>query len=393
MIDFRMPSLGADMETGTLRAWRKRVGDPVKRGDIIADVETQKGIIEIEVFDDGVVHELLLKEDEKVPVGTVMARLLAPGGTAPPAGAPAAPTTQAAPAPVAPPPPAPAAAVPAPATRTGIKASPLARRMAAEQGIDLATLTGSGPEGAITKEDVEHAIAARVAPKAASPAAATPGQAMRMAVAAAMSRSNREIPHYFLQTAIDMTAALDWLRGTNAQRPVQERMLPAVLLVKAVALALRTVPDLNAYWTDGPIPQPGVHVGFVVSLRGGGILVPAVHDADQKDLDTLMRDLTDLIIRARQLKLRSSELSDGTFTISSLGEEGVEAVFGKIYPPQVGLAGFGGIVHRPWAVNGAVAVRPMLTATLAADHRATDGATGSRFLQRVNELLQHPETL
>ncbi len=378
MIDFLMPSLGADMETGTLREWRKKVGDVVKRGDIIADVETQKGLIEIEVFDEGTVHELLLKEDDKVPVGTVMARILAPGEQAPPPG-------------VRP-------VMPAVGAMHGIKASPLAKRFAAEMGIDLASVTGTGPEGAITKEDVEHALVARAAPGSPKPEIAkvppaAPAEGMRQAVAAAMSRSKREIPHYYLGTTIDMSRALAWLTELNAGRPMKDRMLPAVLLIKAVALALREVPDLNAYWENGPVRKRSVHLGFVVALRTGGIVVPAIHDADSKSLDELMRVLADLIVRARSFRLRSSELSDGTFTITSLGDQGVETVYGVIYPPQVGLVGFGIIAERPWVVDGSLEVRPVITLTLAADHRATDGSIGSRFLRSVNEHLQHPETL
>lgn len=377
MIDFRMPSLGADMETGTLREWRKKVGDSVKRGDIIADVETQKGLIEIEVFDEGILHELLLKEDEKVPVGTIMARILAPGETPPQAGASASAAVTAA---------------------NGIKASPLAKRIAAEKGIDLATVHGTGPEGAITKEDVEQASAAGAAPSAPSPdpAKASPisaAEGMRQAVAAAMAKSNREIPHYYLETTIDLSCALTWLTERNAERSIKDRLLPVVLLIKAVARALGEVPDLNATWQNGSFRKEAIHIGFVVALRSGGIVVPAIHYADKKSLDELMSTLSDLIIRARAFKLRSSELSDGTFTITSLGDQGVETVHGVIYPPQVALAGFGAINDRPIAINGKVEVRPMITATLAADHRATDGSTGSRFLQAVKEHLQHPETL
>lgn len=379
MIDFRMPSLGADMETGTLREWRKKVGDPLKRGDIIADVETQKGLIEIEVFDEGTLHELLLKEDAKVPVGTVMARILSPGEPPPGPGSRLA---------------APAQGVPAHA----IKASPLARRIAEEQGIDLATVRGTGPEGAVTMKDVERAAAGRAIPagSAPRPTGSVPTSAdegMRQAVAAAMARSNREIPHYHLETAIDLSRALAWLSELNAKRAVKDRLLPVVLLIKAVTRALREVPELNAAWDRGPIRKEAIHVGFVVSLRTGGIVVPAIHDADKKGLDELMSVLSDLIIRARSLRLRSSELSDGTFTITSLGDQGAEAVHGVIYPPQVALAGFGAIGDRPVAINGKVEVRPMITATLAADHRATDGITGSRFLQAVKAHLQHPEAL
>ncbi|MCW5899007.1 MAG: 2-oxo acid dehydrogenase subunit E2 [Flavobacteriales bacterium] len=416
MIEFKMPSLGADMEDGTLREWRVKPGDAVKRGDIIADVETQKGIIEVECFDEGVVHELVVKEGEKVPVDTVLALLRGEGEEVTPTQpapkrtpgkeATPKPPVEQAPAPQAPTPQAPVAAP------QRVRASPLANRLAQEQGIDLATLSGTGPEGAITKEDVEHAIAARMAPPPAAkekpagkhhafveaisrtPAAKEDAASgVRKAVAAAMAKSNREIPHYYLETRIDLHAAMDWLRATNAQRPVQEQLLPAVLLIKATALALRKVPALNAWWVDGPVPKERINVGFVVSLRTGGIVVPAIHDADTKSLPELMAVLNDLIPRARALKLRSSELSESTVTLTSLGDRGVNTVYGVIYPPQVAIVGFGGIREEPWAEAGMLDVRPVVTATLAADHRATDGATGSRFLQTLGELLQHPDQL
>lgn len=382
MIEFRMPSLGADMEAGTLREWKVKPGDTVERGDIIADVETMKGIIEIEVFDAGVVEQLLIKEDEKVPVGTVMALIRPAGEKAVQKPAERHPIEEIPPAPA----------------HEGLRASPLARRIAAENHLDLTTVQGSGEGGAITREDVEKAIAERdirLKPRPAEPATAPAAstESIRMAVAAAMSKSNREIPHYYLETSIDMSKALAWLAGTNLQRPVAKRLLPVVLLIKATAKALREFPDLNAVWENGLQRKAEINVGFVISLRTGGLIVPAIRNADQKSPDDLMETLNDLIPRARALKLRSSELSESTITLTSLGDDGADAVFGVIYPPQVAIVGFGGIREQPVAENGLIGVRPVLRATLAGDHRATDGLTGSRFLAALQQLLQQPETL
>lgn len=384
MIEFRMPSLGADMEAGTLREWKVKPGDTVERGDIIADVETMKGIIEIEVFDAGVVEQLLIKEDEKVPVGTIMALIR------PAAGATAKKPAERHPMEETP-------AVPAPA-HEGIRASPLAKRIAAENHLDLSTVEGTGEGGAITREDVEKAIAERdirLKPRPAEPAAAPAAstESIRMAVAAAMSKSNREIPHYYLETAIDMSKALAWLSEANRRRPVAKRLLPVVLLIKATAKALQAFPDLNAVWENGLQRKEEINVGFVISLRTGGLVVPAIRNADRKSLDEIMETLNDLIPRARALKLRSSELSESTITLTNLGDDGADAVFGVIYPPQVAIVGFGGIREQPVAENGLIGARPLMRATLAGDHRATDGLTGSRFLAALKQLLQQPETL
>lgn len=381
MIEFRMPSLGADMEAGTLREWKVKPGDTVERGDIIADVETMKGIIEIEVFDAGVVEQLLVKQDEKVPVGTVMALIRPAGETAAPKPAERHPIEE----------------IPSVPAHEGLRVSPLARRIAAENRLDLSTVQGSGEGGAITREDVEKAVAERdirLKPRPAETAtAAASTESIRMAVAAAMSKSNREIPHYYLETHIDMSKALAWLAEANRQRPVAKRLLPVVLLIKAAAKALREFPDLNAVWDNGLQRKAEINVGFVISLRTGGLVVPAIRNADQKSPDALMETLNDLIPRARALKLRSSELSESTITLTSLGDDGADAVFGVIYPPQVAIVGFGGIREQPAAENGLLGVRPVLRATLAGDHRATDGLTGSRFLTALKQLLQQPETL
>ncbi|GAA4435902.1 pyruvate dehydrogenase complex dihydrolipoamide acetyltransferase [Pontibacter saemangeumensis] len=434
MIEYKMPSLGADMESGYLREWRVQPGDRIKKGDIVAEVETQKGIIEIEVFEEGVIGDLLVKVDDQVPVNTPMATIFSEEEAAAGENAVRAPVPEQQKAPTEPKPPTATAAAPLKAVHPPhpIRASPLAKRIAAERGIDITALHGTGPEGAIVRADVEQAIAAQAAPDAgkaahkehaeppALPEEATPvvpteekapagtaettvekplaataasTESIRMAVAAAMSKSNREVPHYYLETKIDMSRALAWLTETNKQRPVKERLLPAVLLIKAVAKALTDVPDLNAWWENGLQRKEGIHVGYVVALRTGGIMVPALHDADTKTLEELMQALNDLIPRARALRLRSSELADSTITVTSLGEGGVETVYGVIYPPQVALVGFGGITEQPWTEKGMLDVRPVLTATLAADHRASDGSTGSKFLTAIKNHLQQPEKL
>ena len=408
-----MPILGADMTAGTLTAWRKKPGDRVARGDIIAEVETDKGLIDVEVYVGGVIERLLVEPGTTVPTGAPLAILREDVVTALPSTAEVAPAVPAAaPPPVPPPPPVPAAA-PAAAR---VRVTPLARKRAAELGIDPTAVEATGPDGAVTHEDIERAAARAAAgpgvgptpsgvgpsPGAVAPAPGTGQPArgkvdparLRQIIAAAMTRSKREIPHYYLAQTIDMHRAMRWLGDENGRRPVTERLLYGILLVKAVALALHDVPELNAVWRgDRAEPSPAVHVGVAISLRGGGLIAPALHDADRRPVGELMRALRDLVQRARTGGLRSSELSDPTITVTSLGEQGVETVLGIVYPPQVAIVGFGRVVDRPWVVDGAVVARPLVTATLSADHRVSDGHRGGLFLAAVDRLLQAPERL
>jgi pyruvate dehydrogenase E2 component (dihydrolipoamide acetyltransferase) len=269
--------------------------------------------------------------------------------------------------------------------------SPAARRLAAQRGIDIATLTGSGPGGAIVAADVE---AAAPAPAPERPATRRKGfdtAAMRQAIAAAMGRSKREIPHYYVSQTIDLSAPLARLDRINTGRPPTTRILSAALFLRAVALALRKAPELNGFWdTGGFRPAQSVNVGWAVALRGGGLIAPAIHDADRLSLDALMAALRDLVTRARGFGLRSSEVTDATITVTSLGERGAEIVWPIIYPPQVAIVGVGRIVTRPWVVGESVVPRPVVTLTLAADHRASDGHRGGLFLAEVERLLQEP---
>jgi pyruvate dehydrogenase E2 component (dihydrolipoamide acetyltransferase) len=274
--------------------------------------------------------------------------------------------------------------------------SPVARRAAAALHVDVEALHGTGPGGAVSKRDVERA--AHAEPEA--PAERGGGgdgdraAAMRAAIAALMARSKREIPHYYLEHDIDMSPALAWMREHNASRPISERMVAGALLLKAAALAAREVPELNGFWVDDSFrPGSGVHLGVAVSLKAGGLVAPAIHDADAKPLGELMSALRDLTRRARAGRLRQSEMSDPTLTVTSLGDQGVDAVHGVIYPPQVALVGFGRVSERPWARDGMVGAREIVRATLAGDHRASDGYSGARFLRAVERLLQTPEEL
>lgn len=485
MIEFTLPSLGADMDQGKLVEWKVRSGDTVRRGQVVATVETAKANIDFEIWHDGTIQELIVQPGQTVPVGTVLATLLAPGETAggvcgaeapavaeaaeaaklvseaaaeisgEPAPAPMSEPAQAlaesspsapvpepaqapTPAPTPEPAPAPApepAAQPAPATEPAaaparhVRVSPVARRHAEDAGIDVDTIAGTGPDGAVMLEDVERAIAAKAEkpqhaapeehraappqpqpPQAAPPQAAPPQAApppsppqaaqpdraaeMRKAIAAAMSRSKREIPHYYLSESVPMKKAQQWLLAANEGRPITERLLMAVLQLKAVALAARKFPEMNGFYTDGVYkPSPAVHVGVAISLRQGGLIAPAIHDVADKPLEQLMRDLSDLVRRTRAGSLRSSELSDPTITVTNLGDQGVDATYGIIYPPQVALVGFGRIAERPWAENGMIGALPVTTATLAADHRVSDGHPGGLFLAAIRDLLQRPEEL
>ncbi len=429
-----MPSLGADMEAGTLVHWLVKPGDTVKRGDLVAVVETQKGAMEIEVFDDGVVERLLVDIGAKVPVGTPLALIGGPaapsaGGQPPSAGrrdgpsggsgerevTPQVPVDAPAPGSLAcgsppefpgaghsgaaggdPPDggraPAPLASQEEVCVTPWVRSSPAARMLAASLGLDLAGVHGTGPHGAVRRVDVE--AARRPSPAAPPRLTGFDPAEMRAAIAAAMSRSKREIPHYYLARQVELSRAMDWLAQHNASVSIADRVLPAALLVRAVARAIAEVPELNGYWTDGRFqPASAVHPGVAVSLRGGGLVAPALVDAVNGTLPELMVRFTDLVTRARAGRLRASELSAATLTVSNLGDLGADELLGVIYPPQVALVGLGRIHEVPVAVDGMLAVRPVVRVSLAADHRASDGMRGSRFLARLDALLQSPESL
>jgi pyruvate dehydrogenase E2 component (dihydrolipoamide acetyltransferase) len=397
MADFVMPALGADMETGKVVEWCVEPGARVRPGDIVAVVETHKGAIDVEIFLDGVIEDLVPLGRE-LPVGAVLAHVRAEGeavGAAPPSpAAPPAPSV----APPAPPVPVPPVTAPTPAgPRLRTPVSPAARRPAMERGIDPEGLQGTGVDGSVTLADVELAVLrqARVPPSPVVPPRRgfDPVQ-MRQAIAAAMTRSKREIPHYYVTSTLDFGRAGAWLEAYNAGRAPDERLLPAVLLLKATARALVERPQLNGFWVEGAFrPGAGIHVGWAIALRGGGLVSPAIHDVDRKSVPDLMVALRDLIQRARAGGLRSSELTDATVTITSLGDRGADSVLGVIYPPQVAMIGFGRVLERPWIFDGAVAPRRVVAASLAGDHRANDGHLGGLLLGGIEHALQSPDSL
>lgn len=377
-----MPTLGADMEAGTLVQWLKKPGDTVKRGDIIAVVDTEKGAIEIEVFDDGVIDRTVVEVGQKVPVGTVLALIHATDAGEPvaPSAPPATPAPPAAPAP----PPAPAPA--------RVRISPAARRAAEELRVDLRSVEGRGPGGSITVADVERAAGRSRVPPEPAPADRLAG--MRAAIGAAMARAKREIPHLYLSATIDLSRSLTWLTAENQRRSVTERLLPVTLFIKAAARACTEVPRLNGFWTDhGFAAGTGVHIGCAIAIRGGGLVAPALHDVNVKAIDAVAHEFADLVRRARAGGLRSSEMSDATITVTNLGDLGVESAYAIIYPPQVAIVGFGRIVQRPWVIDGRIEPRSVVTVSVSADHRATDGRDAGLFLTAVDRALQTPEAL
>ena len=402
-----MPSLGADMDAGTIVEWKVKPGDEVHRGDILAVIDTDKADIDAEVFEDGVIDQLVVPEGQKVPVGTLLATLVvaARPSTAAPRAAQAAPR----------------AAQPAPhvfsplvrhlaerehvaledvqgsgvggvVTRADVEAmtqrrriSPRARRLAAERGIDIGTLVAPGT---ITGDDIGEAASTAVDRVAARHVT------LQQRTAALMERSNREIPHYFLTYDCELSTLVAWLADRNAGVDPRERVVPAAVIMAAVSRAAATIDGFNGWWQDESFQRaPAVDLGIVVSLRGGGVLVPVMAKADTLTVAGLMATMHDLVERARTGRLRSSELAQPSITVSSLGDRGVDAVYGVIYPPQVALVGVGRVCERPWAHDGLIGARPTARLTLAADHRVSDGHQGSRFLVTVDRLLHDPDSL
>lgn len=395
MGEFRMPSLGSKMVDARLVKWLVEPGDAVKKGDIIGEIDTEKGLIDVEALEDGIIKELKAREGESIPVGSVMAIIAENGKEDKKPVKQMSVEKEIRPK---------ADKIEKPEKRH-VKVSPLARRIAEDLNIDLAGVKGSGSEGTIHRKDVEAYAEKqkageaddeelKMAGKISQVRAKAEPHSMRRAIAAAMSQSNREIPHYYLESEIEMKAVLDWLEKTNGSRSIDKRLMPSMLILKAVANALGEIPELNGFWTDDEMHiEEGIHIGFAISLRQGGLVIPAILNADMKSLDEIRQDFVDLVLRAREGHLKSREISSATITVTSLGERGAEKVFGVIYPPQVALLGFGKITDKPRAIDDSVGIRPVVSVVLAGDHRATDGHTGSRFLEILNQNLQHPDAL
>ena len=390
MYEFRMPSLGADMEAGTLVEWLIKAGDTVNRGQVVAVVETQKGAVDVEIWEDGTVDKIVVETGRKVPVGELLATLRTSGGES--SAAAEITPEDVSPQLVKKPTITDAETLhseAAPTLSVRQRISPSARKLAEERGIDITSVQPSEAGAVISRADVERTANAEASGSVtAKPTSPDWHAQMRVAIAAALSRSKREIPHYYLSTDIDVTRVVNWIESENLKRSISDRILPVVPFMRAISMALNEVPELNGFWVDGESrPSSAVHLGMAISMRGGGLVAPAIHDADGKSVDQLMVDLRDLVTRVRSGRLRSSEMSDPTVTFTNLGEKGVEGVFGVIYPPQVAIIGLGKISERPWVEGGQVVVRKVATVTLAADHRASDGHRGGLFLDALDRGL------
>lgn len=412
---FAMPSLGADMDEGRITEWLVHPGDHVARGQIIVIVETDKSDIEVEVFEDATVQEILVGEGEVVAVGTPIAVLH-----------PDSPARMAAPAPRGvETPAAPAAPAPVPKPAPHAVTSPVLRHLADQLHVDTARLHGTGLGGRVRRTDVEGAArSTRFTPRArrllrergldgssfgdrdlvtgadvlAAPAPATVRAptdrtdarqaSMRRHIAELMARSWREIPHYHVAKRLDLSLPIERLAAVNEGRALPDRIVPGALLLCAAARAAAKVPQCNGWWHGGRFEAADhVHLGVVLSLRSGGIIVPTIERADALDPTEMMHRLAELVQRARDGRLRSSHLGESTITVTSLGDRGADSVIGIIHPPQVALVGLGAVHDEVWPVDGRPVIRPTVNATLAGDHRATDGLSGSRFLAAMQSLL------
>lgn len=384
-----MPSLGPDMEAGTLVQWRIKPGDAVKRGDIVALVETDKGIIDVEIFSEGIVDSLLVPEGARVAVGTLLAQLNGAAAAAGQSPAAVPPAQELPPAPAV----EPAAASTSPSAKVAPspeagrrKVSPAARARARQLGVDLERVAGTGLGGTVTMDDVMRAA------QGTKETISEPVHDMRQIIARAMSRSKREIPHYYLSLTCSFAKARAFLDRHNATAAIESRLLPAAVLLKAVAQSAKEMPDFNGFYKGETFePASDVHLGVAIAMRGGRLVAPAILNADRKSATEIMAELRDLAGRVRSGHMRSSELSMPTITVTSFAEEEVDCVIPVIYPPQVAIVGIGSIRERPWVVDGQLRAEWTVTISLAADHRVTDGRAGVRFLAAIRNALQAVE--
>ncbi|MBE9373215.1 2-oxo acid dehydrogenase subunit E2 [Saccharopolyspora sp. HNM0983] len=428
MTEIQMPRLSDTMEEGVIATWHKQVGDTVERGDVVAEIETDKAIMELEAFDAGVLEKILLAEGATVPIGTPIAVLGDGSGAAAesaeaPAAAPAeAPAAE----PVAEGPAAESAAEPVaasaePAAGRGVKpkASPLAKRVAKEQGVDLAQVRGTGPGGRIIRVDIEAAAqqagSASSAPApqdagAPAPAQPAPSQAagsqsaadpdveeiplgtIRKVTAKRLTESKQQAPHFYLTSAIDVTDLVAFRAELNQRLQAADGPKVSLndLVVKAVATALRANPSVNvSFGGDTLLQHKRIHLGVAVAIEGG-LVVPVITDTDRKSVSEIAAEGRELAGRARDGKLKADEMSGGTFTISNLGMFGVEQFSAVINPPEAGILAVGAVDDEVKVREGEFVARKIMRVTLSADHRAVDGAVGAAFLQQLTGLLEDP---
>jgi len=355
-----MPSLGADMDQGKLMVWKIKAGDEVKKGQTIATVETTKSAVEIESFRDGKVLELVGKEGEELRVGSTIAIFDLEGEEKI---VPEAPR---------------------------LKISPAARRLATQMQVDLSAVNGSGSDGQIELKDVQSNVdrQATLSPRPTSIIN------IREAIAKAMSRSKKEIPHYYLKTRISLDVLLEWIDERNKVLPAVDRLMVPAVLMKGIIQAIKEYPMMNGYYVNGAFEvKDSVNLGIAVALKSGGVLVPAIMSAETMDLARINTAFLDLLIRTRKSELKNRELTEGTITVTNVGDLGSHEVFGIIFPPQVALIGLGRIHKSAVEDNGLIRSGFIIDITLSADHRVTDGLSGSRFLAQIEKIFLNPSML
>lgn len=397
-----MPQMGYDMREGTVVRWYKQEGDTVDRGEVIADIETDKATVEFEAYTGGVLGRIVAEAGSAIPVGELIAIITEPGEAVPEATvAPAASTAAPAPAAAPSPEPAPAPATSVPAADGEVRASPIARRLARERGIDLALVTGTGPNGRITERDVEsyEPPAAAPAPAAAAEPAAAPADArielsrMRQTIARVTSDSKSTAPHFYVTAEIDMGKAMQLRRDVNDVSDPENRVSVNDLMVKAGALALVNHPKFNSFYRGDHLEVHGaMNIGIAIALESG-LILPGVSNCESKSLLQIAAATKDLIARANSGALRNDEYSSTTFSISNMGMFDVESFTAIIYPPHAAILAVGSVKEQPVVREGQLAVGQMMKATLSTDHRVADGAEAAQFLMEIKRVLENPISL
>ena len=400
-----MPQMGYDMREGTVVRWHKQEGDTVDRGEVIADIETDKATVEFEAYTGGVLGRIVAEAGIAIPVGELIAIITEPGEAVPEvaAAAPAAPAAAPAPAVAPSPEPAPVPAAPAPSADGEVRASPIARRLARERGIDLALVTGTGPNGRITERDVESYEAPAAAPAPAPAPAAEPVAApadsrielsrMRQTIARVTSDSKSTAPHFYVTAEIDMGKAMQLRRDVNDEADPENRVSVNDLMVKACALALANHPKFNSFFRGDHLEVHGaMNIGIAIALESG-LILPGVSNCESKSLLQIAAATKDLIARANSGTLRNEEYSSTTFSISNMGMFDVESFAAIIYPPHAAILAVGSVKEQPVVRDGQLAVGQMMKATLSTDHRVADGAEAAQFLMEIKRVLENPVSL
>ncbi len=399
-----MPQMGYDMREGTVVRWYKQEGETVDRGEVIADIETDKATVEFEAYTGGVLGRIVAEAGVAVPVGELIAIITEPGESVPEVAAPAASPAPAAPAaPAAAEPESPAA--PAPASDGGVRASPIARRLARERGIDLSLVTGTGPNGRITERDVENFQAPPAAPEPAPAPASAPEvvaapsdsrielSRMRQTIARVTSDSKSTAPHFYVTAEIDMGKAMSLRRDVNDESDPENRVSVNDLMVKACALALAKHPKFNSFFRGDHLEVHGaMNIGIAIALESG-LILPGVSNCESKSLVQIAAATKDLIARANSGTLRNEEYSSTTFSISNMGMFDVESFTAIIYPPHAAILAVGSVKQQPVVRDGELAVGTMMKATLSTDHRVADGAEAAQFLMEIKRVLENPVSL